>query len=184
MSMSILRNFKFTSNQTGSALVVAMIVLAILGALGLAALDVADLNIFISANDRDSKGTFFHADSGVNVGHEFLEGAIDDVNSTFYGNNATDWLSQTFADFNSTADLNSTNSLSIYAIGTQATSVRSGILARGYMEGSAMQIGAGYEGAGKSAAHGGTFTTFLIRSHREGARNSVAEVDMGWRHIN
>jgi len=177
--MSILRNFRFASNQTGSALVVAMIVLAILGALGLAALDVADMNIFISANDRDSKAAFFHADSGVNVGHEFLEGAIDDVNSTFYGNNATDWITQTVAGFNSTD-----YPLSIYATTTQETSVRSGILARGFMEGSAMQIGAGYEGAGKSAAHGGTFTTFLIRSHREGARNSVAEVDMGWRHIN
>lgn len=179
MSMSIRQNFKFGSNQTGSALVVAMIVLAILGALGLAALDVADLNIFISANDRDSKGAFFHADSGVNVGHEFLEEAIDDVNSTFYGNNATDWLGQAVADFNPTD-----YPVSIYVANTQATSIRSGILARGFMEGSAMQIGAGYEGAGKSAAHGGTFTNFLIRSHREGARNSVAEVDMGWRHIN
>lgn len=177
--MSILRNFRFASNQRGSALVVAMIVLAILGALGLAALDVADMNIIISANDRDSKASFFHADSGVNVGHEVLEEAIDDVNSTFYGNNATDWLIQSVAAFNATD-----YPLSIYAAGTQETSVRSGILARGFMEGSAMQIGAGYEGAGKSAAHGGTFTNFLIRSHREGARNSVAEVDMGWRHIN
>ena len=177
--MSIRQNFKCHSNQAGSALVVAMIVLAILGALGLAALDVADLNIFISANDRDSKGTFFHADSGVNVGHEFLEEAIDDVNSTFYGNNATDWLGQAVADFNPTD-----YPVSIYVANTQATSIRSGILARGFMEGSAMQIGAGYEGAGKSAAHGGTFTNFLIRAHREGARNSVAEVDMGWRHIN
>ena len=165
--------------QSGSALVVAMIVLAILGALGLAALDVAELNLFISANDRDSKAAFFHADSGVNIGHEFLEESIHVVNSTFYSNNASDWLSQTVLNFND-ADY----PLDLYLNGTQGTDIRSGILDRGVMVGSAMQIGAGYEGVGKSAAHGGTYTDFLIRSHREGQRNSRAEVDMGWRHIN
>lgn len=177
--MSTLPSISQLQTQRGSALVIAIVTLVILGALGLAALDVADLNLFISANDRDAKETFFHADAGVNVGHEFLEDALDIANSTFYGNNATDWLTQTVEEFNSTS-----YPLNIYATSNQATSIRSGILARGFMEGSAIQIGAGYEGAGKSAAHGGTFTNFLIRSHREGARNSVAEVDMGWRHIN
>jgi hypothetical protein len=37
----------------------------------------------MSANDRDSKNAFFHADSGVNVGHEYIEIAIDQVNATF-----------------------------------------------------------------------------------------------------
>ena len=171
-------------DQSGSALVVAMIVLAILGALALASLDVADLNIFISANDRDAKESFFHADSGINVGHEFLEESIDTVNSTFYGNNATEWNSQSVSQFDplEAAFLNST--LPLYVAEAQGTYVRSGILERGIMEGSAMQIAAGYEGAGKSAASGGTFTIFQIRSHRYGQRNSQSEVDLGWRHIN
>ena len=156
-----------------------MIVLAILGALGIAALDVADLNIFMAANDRDSKEAFFHADSGVNVGHEYFEESVDSLNSTFFNiaSDAATWSNST--SFNA-ADY----PLIIYSDGTQGTYIRSGTIDRGVMEGSAMQIGAGYEGAGKSAAHGGTYTNALIRAHREGQRNSRAEVDLGWRHIN
>lgn len=179
MYMSSHQNISHRDKPNGSALVIAIIVLSILGALGIAALDVADINIFISANDRDLKEAFFHADSGVNIGHEILEGSIESVNSTFYANNSTDWSSQTIQDFNP-----SEYPLNIYVTPPQGTYVRTGILNRGVVVGSAMQIGAGYEGAGKSAAHGGTFTDFLIRSHRDGRRNSVVEVDMGWRHIN
>lgn len=179
MSMYSLQSTKRTRNQQGSALVIAVIVLSILGALGLAALEVAELNIFTSANDRDLKEAFFYADSGLNIGHEILEESIDSVNSTFYANNSTDWASQAVEDFNAAE-----YPLSIYLSPPQGTYVRTGILNRGVVVGSAIQIGAGYEGAGKSAAHGGSFTDFLIRSHRDGRRNSVAEVDLGWRHIN
>ena len=179
MSTCTHRNTKFKKASSGSALVIAMIVLAILGALGIAALDVADLNIFMAANDRDSKDAFFHADSGVNVGHEFLEESISSMNSTFFSptSDATTWSNST--SFNAPD-----YPLTIYTSGTQGTYVRSGTIDRGVMAGSAMQIGAGYEGAGKSAAHGGTYTDALIRAHREGQRNSRAEVDLGWRHIN
>lgn len=183
MSMSILPNTRVALGQKGSALVVAMIVLAILGALGLAALDVADLNIFISANDRDSKESFFHADSGVNMGHEYLEESIESVNSTFFndGTNATDATTwpPSGVDFDTSPSITTW-----YPQGTMATYVRTGSLDSGVLEGSAMQIGAGYEGVGKGAASGGTFTNYLLRSRREGKRNSVAEVDLGWKHIN
>jgi hypothetical protein len=145
--------------------------------LGIAALDVADLNIFISANDRDAKESFFHADSGVNMGHEYLEDALDKTNSTFYDSDANVWR----ADCGSFVAGNFP--LTPYGNSTVATYIRSGLLERGYLEGSAMQIGAGYEGIGKSAAHGGTFSNYLVRSHREGQRNSRATVDLGWRHI-
>ena len=181
MSMSSHQSIK-ASGQSGSALVLAVIVLAILGAIGLASLDVAELNLFISANDRDAKEAFFHADSGVNLGHEFLEESIENANSTFYsdgtnGTDATTWQNSTV--FN--APDFTTN---WYANGTMITYVRAGLLDSGVLEGSAMQIGAGYEGVGKGAAGGGTFTNYLIRSHRIGQRDSQAEVDLAWRHIN
>lgn len=170
--------------QSGSALVVAIIVLAILAALGIAALDVADLNLFTAANDRDTREAFFHADSGVNIGHVFLGQAIDDTNSTFYddGTNSTNanfWGNSTGFGASPPAD-----PLKYFAQGTMATLIRTGWLDNGVLEGSAMQIGAGYEGAGKGAASGGTFTNYLIRAHREGRRNSQATVDLGWRYIN
>lgn len=178
-------------HQKGSALVIAIIVLVILGALGLASLDVAQLNIFMSANDRDTKEALFHADSGVNIGHEYLEEAHWSPNSTFYDSDAFLWQNATGPRENAAKPvwgdgLNCTDPgfLSFYAHSNQGTYVRAGQLASGVLEGSAAQIGAGYDGIGKSAAHGGTYTDYLIRSRRYGQRNSFAEVDLGWRHIN
>lgn len=70
--MCTVPNTKANQTQSGSALVIALIVLAILAALGYASLEVADLNIFSSANDRDHKRAFFHAESGINLGTTWL----------------------------------------------------------------------------------------------------------------
>lgn len=176
MYTSFAQNIDTRHSQSGSALVIAVIVLVILGALGIAALDVADLNLFTAANDRDSKEAFFHADSGVNVGHEFLEDALHDVNATFYGNDANLWAgNSTFAPTNFP--------LQFFTAGEMATYVRAGQTGSEYMEGAAIQMAAGYEGIGKSAAHGGVAAIFVIRAHRIGQRNSQAEVDLGWRHV-
>lgn len=176
MSIHFPQNTDPAGGQNGSVLVIAVIVLAILGAIGIASLDVAELNLFVAANDRDAKEAFFHADSGANLGHEFLEISIENGNSTFYGSDATTWVSDAFNA--------SLFPATFYSEGTMSTFIRSGALDSGVLPGSAMQIGAGYEGVGKGAAGGGTFTNYLIRSHRDGRRNSVAEVDIGWRHIN
>lgn len=192
--MFLRKNTENRDPEKGSALVIAVIVLAILAALGIASLDVADMNMFIAANDRDTKEAFFYADSGANIGHEFLEEShFSSTNSTFYDGDANLWVNAT----NSTCEYDTANPrwgdcknctdpefLSFYVDGEMATYVRAGTLRSGLLEGSAAQIGAGYEGIGKSAAHGGTYTDYLIRSRRYGKRNSFAEVDIGWRHIN
>ena len=194
--MSFLKSISEPTSQSGSALVISVIVLAILAALGISALDVAGINLFISANDRDTKKTFFHADSGANIGHEYIEAehfsSDNSTNSTFYESNANDWMNAT----NSTSlspetpvwgdGLSCTEPqfLSYYVGENMGTYVRAGVLRTGLLEGSAAQIGAGYEGIGKSASHGGTYTNYLIRSRRYGQRNSFAEVDLGWRHVN
>ena len=176
MYTSFVQSIDTKHRQSGSALVVAVIVLAILGTLGIAALDVADLNMFIAANDRDTKAAFFHADSGVNMGHEFLEDSIHEVNSTFYGNDGNLWGgNSTFVPANFP--------LQLFIDGPMATHIRAGQTGSEFMEGAAIQMAAGYEGIGKSAAHGGVAAIFLIRAHRIGQRNSQAEVDLGWRHV-
>ena len=185
-------NTEMRERHSGSALVISLIVLAILAALGIASLDVADINLFISANDRDTKDAFFHADSGANIGHEFLEEAhFSSSNSTFYETDANIWMDNstclgtpalpTWGDCRNCTD---PEFLSFYNSGEEGTYVRAGTLRSGLLEGSAAQIGAGYEGIGKSAAHGGTYTDYLIRSRRYGKRDSLAEVDLGWRHVN
>lgn len=179
MCMCLVRSTENMREENGSALVLAIIVLVILSLLGVVGLDVADMNTKIAANDRDAKDAFFQADAGVNMGHEYLEISIDAVNSTFYGSDAQIWNNETVAGF-STANF----PLQFYISGSSGTYIRSGMLGSGEMEGAAIQMSAGYEGVGKGAAHGGSYTLFLIRSHREGRLNSRAEVDLGWRHVN
>lgn len=162
-----------TDSENGSALVIAVIVLAILGVIGFTALEVSELNIFMAANDRDTKDAFFHADSGANIGRELVKKAFDEGNSTFYNDDATLWVNDNFtpADFPYKYDVHN----------SETTYLRAGLLGI-KAEGVAVIIGAGYEGFGKGLPHGFE-AHYLIRSHREGRRNSRAEVDIGWRDI-
>lgn len=160
--------------EKGSALIIAVIVLTILGILGLAALDIADLNLFMAANDRESKASFFRADSGANIGREFIMKAFDEGNSTFYESNANEWQNATF---NATEP----GLLKYHIYNDQATYIKAGLLEIN-AKGTGLIIGAGYEGFGKGLAHGAEFH-YLIRSHRTGARNSEAEVDLGFRDV-
>jgi Tfp pilus assembly protein PilX len=161
--------------------IVAIISLALLGIMGLAASDTAHLNMLMAANGYDAKKAFFLADSGANAGHEYLENAIASVNSTFYNDgtpatNASAWTSTGFnpKDY----------PVKWHRQRAEATHVRAGFIETGLVPGSAVHGGSGYGSAGRGAASGGTFSTYLIRSHRQGPRNSVAQVDLGWRHIN
>jgi Tfp pilus assembly protein PilX len=162
--------------------VVAIIALALLGVMGLAASDTAHLNMLMAANGHDSRNAFFLADSGTNAGHEYLENALAAVNSTFYNDgtpatNASCWADK--SGFNP-ADF----PIKWHRQGISATHVRAGFIETGLIPGSAIQGGSGYGGAGSGASSGGTYSSYLIRSHGQGPRNSGAEVDLGWRHIN
>lgn len=159
MFMSIHRNTDHHECQKGSALVIALIVLAILGALGYAALDVAELNIFISANDRDSKEAFFHADSGSNIAPWLLKDALDDENATFYDAPNADWGSPS----------NATNCFTFYQIGASSTRIL-GKIQR--VEGIA-----GYDPTKFSLG------IYHFRSHRTGNRSSQALIETGWKEL-
>ncbi len=146
--------------------IVAVIALALLGIMGLAASDTAHLNILMAANGQDAKAAFFLADSGANAGHEYLENAIASANSSFYnGANASAWEDNNGFDPDDFP-------IKWHSHGAGATHVRTGFIETGLMPGSAIQDGRG------------TYSSFLIRSHRQGPRNSEAEVDLGWRHVN
>lgn len=147
--------------------IVVIITLALLGIMGLAASDTAHLNFLMAANGQDAKAAFFLADSGANAGHEYLENAIASVNSSFYrdGTNASVWGDNNSFDPDDFP-------LKWHSHEAGVTHVRVGLVETGVMPGSAIQDGRG------------TFSSYLIRSHRQGPRNSEAEVDLGWRHVN
>lgn len=180
--MFYLQNSRSGAHESGMVFILAIVTLALLGVLGLAAHETAHLNSLIAANDRDSKSAFFLAEAGVNAGHEFLERAITAANSTFYDDgtsatNASLWGKQ--PAFNP-----DDYPVKWHRHGAAATHVRAGLIATGIVPGSAMQMASGYESTGRGAASGGTFATYLVRSHRQGLRGSAAEVDLGWWHIN
>lgn len=165
----------------GHTLLTTVIILALLGALGVAGLNGAHVNMRAAANERDAKDAFFQADSGVNLGHVFLEEAITEVNSSVFDDgttatNATHW--EHSVDFD-TADY----PLAWDSDAFTGTFVRFGVLRRMTLPGAAAQTGGGYEGPGLSSAGGGAAVIFLIRAHRAGSRGSHAEVDLGWEHV-
>ncbi len=159
----IRKNNDIQRKESGSALVVTMIVLAILTVLGLAALDVADVNILMSANNRDIKNAFFFADSGANVAHVFLDKIGVDVNATKSILTPV-WRNETVSQFNV-----ANTTISLYEDGTRGTYVRFGAIRAGRDPGYELNE---YE-----------YTVYLIRSHTNGQRNSRAEVDLGWKYF-
>jgi hypothetical protein len=160
---------KTNENERGSALVVAIIVLVILSVLGFAALDVAELNLFMAANDRDSKEAFFHADSGVNIGRELIKELLDGGNMTILEDDAKSWAgNQTFDP----------DDYILYIDTGKGTFVRAGLI--DYVDNPHSIQFNDYISPGASLGKS-LAPIFLIRSHNEGKRNSRAEVDLGWR---
>lgn len=164
------------SSERGSALVIALIVLVILGALGFAALDVADLNIFMAANDRDTKESFFQADSGVNIGRELIKRNLDTGNTTVLENDATKWGNSS-ESWTSNATYMKTL-FDFYANDDKGTYVRAGLL--DYVDNPHSLQFNEYLSPGMSMAKSLT-PIFLIRGHNEGKRNSRSEVDLAFR---
>lgn len=145
-------------DQKGSALVVAIIVLTLLTVIGFAALEVADLNINIAANDRDAKEAFFHADAGVNIGHVFLNESLYTRNASFYEKQ---------------------ESIEFYTDGVMRTLVWANETGWDSIEGESLQSGAGYDEDSRLRIK----LEYVIMAERTGARNSVASVQMGWKYI-
>lgn len=151
-------NTEHCDSEKGFALIIAIIVLAILGVMGLSAMDVADLNMLIAANDRDAREAFFNADSGVNIGHTMIEKRPDDF---------------TVAS-NQTIDPNSTLGADVM------TSVIENYDIQQKLAGFNFSFGTANEGPGKTPPK---LNALVIQAHGEAQRNSRADIDLGWLHV-
>lgn len=183
-------------------MVIALIVLVLLATLGFVALEVADLNIISSANDREHKKAFLHADSGINVGIAAIQASssipVDNPDNTNkWKDSAIDacdndsaqtpkWVGRD-GQCVSCQDQNQNQTALILENATNplATYVRVGtLLPTGYLPGYSNISAKGYEGLGEGGPDGQpTITEYLVRSRRYGERNSLAEIDAGWREI-
>ncbi len=193
--------FKITNNEKGSAILVAILILALLTAIGMNSLRTTDIEVQITANDKWKKASFSSADAGTQAGIMLLEQCINDVgfdddgsgNSTFTigditGNDYTLWMNRTntmptdtnrdafYPRLNTNGEPHTNLIVAVPASGTGDTQ---------FAAGNSMVMVAGYEGdAGKGAGGGGTYKPFEIRSQRVGFKGSQSTVGMGWIHLN
>ncbi len=183
--------------QSGSSLLVAMVILLALAIVGMIALQLSTSEIRIAASDRNYKESFYAADGSMELASELLEQNIASITGfeqstlgendspvTIYIGEKKDFWTNPRSEATTPSESNRDFFLS--GDGTviqQRTNVKLG----GQPEttrGAAIQMAAGYEGRGKSAAQGGSHLLYRINAQNIGRNNSEAIVRIEWRHVN
>jgi len=75
-----IKNSSILKNQSGAALVIAMVMMIVLTLIGLASIFSSTFEIRISGNKRCSTDSFYAADSGIQV----VEARVDNFNTNLY----------------------------------------------------------------------------------------------------
>ena len=176
------------SNENGAAIISVLLVLVILTIIGVSASNNSNIEVQIATNDTLQKMAFFEADGGTEVGIELLELCIDEKGFAS-GEDVEGNIRVFTGDLHlnpaiGNAKPSSTNRDARFPpVNTRPmTRLRIGG-ATSMGVGSATQMIAGYEGAGKGSAGGGSWVDYNIRSQHEGARQNEAVVDIIWRHL-
>jgi hypothetical protein len=180
--------------EQGSVLILCVLMLFLLTVLGISSTTTSDLEMSIATNENFFHMAFYQADGGAEASKEVIEQAIeeriwtdtsplplaiDDVdvyNIDFYKNGT---LGDDKIPSTSERDLT-------IPVTVEGRNLNTHVLFGGATElavGSAIQMAAGYDGLGKSAAGGGAWIDYDIRSKHDGIRNSTSTVQAGWRHV-
>jgi hypothetical protein len=177
-------------NQNGSAMVIALIIMALLTIIGHLATRSTRLELQTATNDLRHKQAFYTADGMTEMAAELLEqnvacsagfttlqrgGLIEVLDNDFWKNNlvANRLPSDTVRDVR-------------IPLGNDDALPHTNIVyggSTGFGTGSALQIAAGYEGKGKSIAGGGAFMVFEQSVQHRGNFNAEACVQTQWRHV-
>ncbi len=190
------------NNENGSALIFAILILAVLTIIGISSMTTSTIEIKIASNDKVYKQTFYEADGGTEVGRELLEQniacAIGFPIDDYYIGAASPFLKVSKKDFylntnEPTGDYPSATDWDFYYPDTDNTDggedfsvPHTKVKAFGNTElstGSAIQMAAGYEGKGKSAAGGGAQIVYDLYSRHQGKQSSQSTIMINYRHI-
>ncbi len=194
-----------TANEDGSALVIVLLFLVLMTVIGLSSNKTTGVEIKIAANDKAYKQTFYEADGGTEVARELLEqnlscpgGFPNDDYYIEYGDSSA-FLKVGTKDFylnvdDSTSDysISDTNWDFYYPDNDDTDNTEdfsdshTKVVVYGnteLSEGNALQMIAGYEGKGKSAAGGGAQIVYNLASMHEGMQNSKVTIMINYRHI-
>ena len=180
------------NNQSGSVLVIVMLVLLAVTALGVMAINTGTTELDVAASDKFHTIAFFAADGANEMTTELTEqnieqrgfdtptwgaGNVTIATSNFYAN-AEDTVTPANncpSDTNYDIEVPAMGESIVYLKVTSNSALSTG---------SALQIAAGYEGMGKSLAGGGAQIVYDIRSAATGPDgNSSARILLRWLHL-
>ena len=175
------------NNETGTTIVVAMMIIAIISILALSDIYSSYTESHIAGHDARYKIAFYRADGATELAAELLEQntscATGFSNSTI-GEVAVDEL-DFWMNLSATRPTDANRDFhfpSGYSTGQAHTNLTVGG-DTALSTGGAIQMAAGYEGKGKGAAAGGSHITYDILSSHIGPFNSQALVRLQWRHV-
>ena len=159
-------------NEKGSALVLALIIMALLAAVVIALSRNTDIDLVMGRNVRLMKQAFLWSDSGLDVAEEvigfseFTRG--EDANSSFPDGGPLDVNGTFFEVVNPGAAIynnNGTSFVNFFVDGQLAAAVRINFLGSLTSDGTSIIFAAGYEGIGKGLAAGGAMARiYSLRS--------------------
>jgi len=175
------------NKERGSALVIAMLAMALLAALILGFSRNTDIDLLISRNTRIMKQSFLWSDSGIGMGQELIsiseyyEGALDNATFTYTFDNDAKIYGKISG--NTIYKSNSTNPAYITLEdddGNPLSEIEITFLDSIVNDGTSVIFGAGYEGVGKGAGAGGTIARiYSIKStghSEEGSLKKAAAI--------
>ena len=184
------QTLKPIDNQNGSAMVIAMIIMALLAIIGHLATRSTSLEVQMASNDMRYKQTFYTADGLTELGSELIEqniacpqgftnsvrGGLIDVQETAFWKNDLD---PNRMPANDDRDI-------LIPVGAADDAPHTNIVIGGNKEfstGSALQVAAGYEGKGKSTAGGGAYLVYDQITQTTGTFNTESIIRVQWRHV-
>ncbi len=184
----------FPRNEDGFLLVITMVMLVLLTLIGLSATQLSRIELQIAGNDRMHKETFYQADGGTEVGSNLLEENIScptgfsgtapkTIGSVEIVSNLKFWMIETApADPYPSDDVGKRHIR--YPANDALPHTNLNFFGNSSLStGNAIQMIAGYEGTGFSAATGGGQLVTNVDSQRIGLSNSASVVRVMWRHI-
>lgn len=195
--------------ENGFVLVATLLVLLLLVMIGIAALNTTTVELQIAGNEKVHNETFYAAEAGAELAVEVMEQNVfcpDGFDSTAPAASNPDYadldgmirvyerganslilyqeLSPAVADVCNATSLNFAD-IAYPIANLTAGSPMNYMYVGGetqMMYGGALQMAAGYEGKGKSAAGGGVVKMYDIFSKNIGLDNSRSIVQVGWRY--
>lgn len=184
------------ANERGSVLNIALLILMILTLAGIYLSQSTTTSVKIAGNEKSYQNMFYTADSGVDLAAELVEqnvacpnGFTEDgvglgktINNTIKVEDGHLFFWQNAQVLRPT----DANRDAYLPVGATVNDPRTNFTFGGatvWSKGGAIQMAAGYEGKGKSAASGGGHILYDIYSQRYGTGSQPLIIRIQWRHM-